>query len=81
VLPYATARQSFDEAEPPVWLHTFFGASHASQWEDDVTPYDQVAEQVTLDFWDATLEKKRRAFRRLERDATVLGLSSIETRR
>jgi dienelactone hydrolase len=59
LLPYAGARQAFEEAEPPVWLHTFFGASHASQWEDDVTPYDQIAEQVTLDFWDATLKKKR----------------------
>jgi dienelactone hydrolase len=81
VLSYAAARQSFDEAEPPVWFHTFYGASHASQWEDDVTAYDDVAEQVTLDFWDATLKKKRRAFARLERDATVPDLSSIEAKR
>jgi dienelactone hydrolase len=81
LLPYASARQAFDEAEPPVWLHTFYGASHASQWEDDVTPYDDLAEQVTLDFWDATLKKKRRAFARLERDATVPDLSSIEAKR
>lgn len=81
LLSYATARASFVAAEAPVWLHTFHGASHASQWEDDVTPYDHIAEQATLDFWNATLKRKRRAFARLERDATVPGLSSIEAKR
>lgn len=82
LLPYAPAVQAFAEAEPPVWLHTFFGASHATQWEDTVTPYDDVAERVTLDFWNATLKKKkRRARKRLERDATVPGLSAIEAKR
>ena len=28
---------------------TLHGASHATQWEDDVTPYDRIAEQVTTD--------------------------------
>jgi len=81
LLPYASALQAFADAAPPVWLHTFYGASHASQWEDDVTPYDAVAEQVTLDFWNATLEKKRRARKRLSRDATIPGFSSIEAKR
>lgn len=60
---------------------TLHGASHASQWEDDVTEYDAIAEQITLDFWDATLRGAQKAFKRLERDADVPGLSSIETRR
>lgn len=81
LLPYASALQAFADAEPPVWLHTFYGASHASQWEDDVTPYDALAEQVTLDYWNATLKKKRRARKRLERDATVPEVSSIEAKR
>src|SRR5262249_18975147 len=39
VLPYSTARAAYDQAQPPVWLETLHGASHASQWEDDVTAY------------------------------------------
>ena len=77
VIPYANARATYAAAPPPVWLHTLHGASHASQWEDPVTPYDEIAEQVTVDFWDATLEGRRLAYRRLERDATVPGLSAI----
>ena len=38
-------------------------------------------EQLTVDFWDATLRGKKAAFARLERDATVVDLSSIEARR
>jgi dienelactone hydrolase len=78
VLPYASARGTYDRAQPPVWFVTLHGASHASQWEDDVTPYDQIAERTTTDFWDATLKHDPRAFARLEHDATVTGLSSIE---
>jgi dienelactone hydrolase len=82
VIAYSSARASFDAASPPAWLVTLHGASHASEWEDDVTPYDHIAEQVTTDFWDATLNRNRRqrAFTRLEQDATVPGLSSIESK-
>jgi len=81
LLPYAPAREAFDQAPPPVWLHTFYGASHATQWEDTVTPYDAVAERVTRDFWDVTLAKRRRARKRLARDATVPELSSVDVKR
>jgi hypothetical protein len=43
-----------------------------------VTPYDQIAERTTTDFWDATLPRHPRALARLEHDATVPGLSSVE---
>jgi dienelactone hydrolase len=83
VIPYSTARAAFTAASPPAWLVTLHGASHASEWEDDVTPYDHIAEQVTTDFWDATINRNRRqrAFTRLEQDATVPDLSSIEVKR
>jgi dienelactone hydrolase len=79
-IPYATARAAYDAAAAPVWLVTLHGASHASQWENDPTPYDAIDERLTLDFWDATLRGRRAAFDRLARDATVAGLSSIESR-
>ena len=80
VIPYGTARAAFDAAAAPVWLVTFFGASHASQWEDTVTPYDGIAERVTSDFWDATLRRKHKSLTELENDATVPGLSAIEAK-
>jgi dienelactone hydrolase len=78
---YSSAREAFDAAKAPVWLVTLHGAPHAGQWEDDITPYDDIAEQVTRDFWEATLQRETEAFTRLERDATVPGRSSIEVKR
>jgi len=80
-LPYALATAAVTAAAPPVWFVTLHGASHASQFENDVTDYDVIGTQITIDFWDATLEGKKQAFQRLERDATVAGLSSIEVKR
>lgn len=80
-LEYSTAKDAFTATQPPAWLVTLHGASHATQWEDDVTPYDQVAEQVTIDFWDATLNGNAQAFTRLQHDATVPGLWSIQSKR
>ena len=79
-LPYSLATAAVESAAPPVWFVTLHGASHASQFEDDVTDYDAIGEQITIDFWDATLKGRRAALRRLERDATVEGLSSIEVK-
>jgi len=76
-LPYSSALETFAAARAPAWFVTLHGASHASQWEDTVTPYDQIAERITVDFWDATLNGDARAFARLQRDATVPGFSSI----
>ena len=83
VIPYSSARAAFDAARAPAWLMTFHGASHASQWEDDITLYDQIAEQTTTDFWKGTIGRNRRqqALRRLEQDATVPFVSSIEAKR
>jgi dienelactone hydrolase len=80
-IPYATARAAYDSAAAPVWLVTLHGASHASQWENDVTPYDAIGERLTLDFWNATLRGREAAYAALDRDATVADLSSIESRR
>ena len=66
---------------PPVWLVTLHGADHYTQWADDPTPYQALDEHLTTDFWDATLKDKKAALSRLQRDATVNGLSSIESRR
>lgn len=77
---YSSAREAFDAAQPPAWFVTLHGAPHAGQWEDAVTPYDGIAEQVTRDFWEATLQHEPEGLTRLQRDATVPGRSSIEVK-
>src|SRR5262249_20801550 len=79
-VPYAGVHTIYAHAPAPVWLVTFHGAEHASQWDDTPTRYDAIADRITLDFWNAALKGNRRAFTQLERDASVAGLSSIETR-
>ena len=81
LIPYSNAVAAFRAARAPVWFVTLRGASHATQWENDATPYDHVDEQLTTDFWQATLGGDARAFARLQQDATVAGLSSIEVKR
>lgn len=81
LIPYASAQKIFDAAQPPAWFVTLHGASHASEWENDVTPYDHIDERLTGDFWDATLKGDSQGFARLQHDATVPGLSSIVTKR
>lgn len=80
-LPISLARAAYDAASPPVWLVTLHGADHYTQWADDPTPYHALGERFTTDFWDATLRGEKTALNRLQRDATVNGLSSIESRR
>jgi len=80
-LPYSDAKEAFAAAKAPAWFMTLHGASHATQWEDDVTAFDHIAERATTDFWDATLDQNAQAFARLQRDATVPGLSSIVAKR
>jgi dienelactone hydrolase len=78
---YSSAMDAFTAARAPAWLVTLHGASHATQWEDAVTPFDRIAERITTDFWDATLNGNSQAFARLQRDATVSGRSSIVAKR
>jgi dienelactone hydrolase len=80
-IPYSSARDSFRAAHAPAWFVTLLHASHASQWENTVTPYDHVDERLTTDFWEATLGGDGSAFARLERDASVRGLASITEKR
>lgn len=80
LLKYANAQAIFWQAAPPVFLVTLLGASHATEFENDVTPYDALAEQFTTDFWDATIGGDPTAFATLEQHATVAGLSTLQTK-
>ena len=59
---------------------TLIGASHATEFENDVTPYDAIAEQFTTDFWDATIGGDPNALTTFAQHATVAGLSTLQTK-
>jgi predicted dienelactone hydrolase len=79
-LPYSNAVEAFSVAAPPVWLVTLIGGAHATPFENDVTPFDQMVADLTVDFWDATLGGDDTAFDRFEQHAAVDGLSALEQR-
>lgn len=79
-LRYQLAEEVFAQAAPPVWFVTLFGGSHAPPFENDVTPHDAMVEQLTTDFWDATIGGDPEAMARFERNAVVEGLSSLQAK-
>ena len=68
------------EARSPVWFVTLLGASHAPAFENDVTPHDAMVEQITTDFWDATIGADPDAITRFEQHAVVDGLSTLQSK-
>ncbi len=79
-LVYRFAVEAYAVAAPPVWLVTLLGGSHATPFENDITPYDEMVRELTVDFWDATLGGDPSAFERFEQHAAVEGLSTLERR-
>jgi dienelactone hydrolase len=79
-LPYTMATDAYTRAAPPVWFVTLLGGSHATPFENDVTPYDEMVEQLTTDFWDATIGGDPAAFARFEQHAQVEGLSTLQSK-
>ena len=78
VLRYERAREAYDQAPGPVWLVTLLGASHATAFENDVTPHDAMVERFTTAFWDATIGGDPEAWSTFTRDAVAEGLSTLE---
>jgi dienelactone hydrolase len=79
-LRYELANQAYVRAQPPVWFVTLLGGSHATPFENDVTPYDAMVEQLTTDFWDATIGGDGSALARFEQHARVDGLSTLQSK-
>jgi fermentation-respiration switch protein FrsA (DUF1100 family) len=77
-LPYHLATDIYAAAAPPVWLVTLVGANHAPAYENDPSPWDGVATEVTTAFWDATIGGDPLAMGRMEADAVVPGLSTLQ---
>jgi dienelactone hydrolase len=79
-LRHQLAVDAYAAAAPPVWFVTLLGASHATAFEDDVTPHDAMVEQLTTDFWDGTIGGDPDALARLDQSARVDGLSTLQSK-
>jgi dienelactone hydrolase len=69
----------YGRLSPPKWFVTLLGAGHSPPYEDAESPWDDVVETTSTDFWLGQLTGDAEALARLEADATVPGVSSIES--
>jgi dienelactone hydrolase len=79
-LRYELAVDAYESAAAPVSFVTLIGAAHAPAFENDVTPHDAMVEQLTTDFWDATIGGDPDAVARFEQHAVVDGLSTLQSK-
>ena len=63
----------------PKWFVTLHGAGHSPPYEDADSKWDDVVETTSTDFWLGQLDHDAAALARLNADATVPGVSSIES--
>jgi len=79
LLPYQGDVDIFHRLSPPKWFVTLHGAGHSPPYEDMESPWDDVVETTSTDFWLGQLDHDAAALARLDADATVADLSSIES--
>jgi dienelactone hydrolase len=80
-LPYSAEVKTFTEGKGPMWFVTLTGGTHAPPFEDDPSPWDELDEKITTDFWLGTLGPTGgdpAALARMEAEATAAGLSSLQ---
>jgi dienelactone hydrolase len=74
----AGSPEVYVRAEPPKYLVTIIGGTHAAPFEDDPAPADETVRVVTTDFWDAYLSERPGALDDLVAAAPVAGLTELE---
>ena len=79
VLSYQFDVDTYAKLSPPKWFVTLQGAGHSPPYEDIASPWDDVVESTSTDFWLGQLDGDAAALARLEADATVPGISSIQS--
>lgn len=77
-LTYDMAVDAFDQAAGPVWFVTLLGGTHAEPFEDVPSPHDELVEELTTAFWDATLGADPAATTRMEQLGRTPGLASLQ---
>lgn len=76
-LPYQAATEAYAAATAPKWFVTLLGGTHAPPFEDATTPYDDVVERTTTDFWRGLLAGDGSARARLAAEAAMPGLTTV----
>ncbi len=79
LLAYQFDVDTFAKLSPPKWFVTLNGAGHSPPYEDVESPWDDVVETTSTDFWLGQLDGDAAALARLYADATVPGVSSVES--
>jgi dienelactone hydrolase len=70
---------TYARLSPPKWFVTLLGAGHSPAFEDTESQWDDVVETTSTDFWLGQLDGDAAALARLDADATVPGVSSIQS--
>jgi len=79
-IPIATADRVAAVIAPPVWYVTLIDGLHAQPFENDDSPYDEMVERFTTDFWDVYLRGDDTRSDTLQANAQVDGLSTLTVR-
>ena len=78
-LPYADAADTYVDAAPPKYLVTIHEAAHASPYENDPDPADEMVTATTIAFWDRYLRDDQTAEQRLIDAVTPTRLATLES--
>ena len=69
LLAYQLDVDTFAKLSPPKWFVTLQGAAHSPPYEDTESPWDDVVETTSTDFWLGQLNGDAAALARLDADA------------
>ncbi len=76
--PIQGSRDAYAQAQPPKFFVTLFGQTHGSAFGGGPKPAEVVVERTTTDFLDRYVKGQAGALTRLQRDANVNGVSSLQ---
>jgi predicted dienelactone hydrolase len=76
--PIQGSRDAYAEAQPPKFFVTLFGQTHGSAFGGGTKPAEVVVERTTTDFLDRYVKSQAGGLARLQRDANVTGVSSLQ---
>jgi dienelactone hydrolase len=62
---YPQSPAAYPQLAPPKWFVTLRGGQHASPFEDDLSPSDELVRTITTAFWDRYLKSERAGAKRI----------------
>ena len=77
-VPIQGSQNAYAQANPPKFFVTLFGQTHSSAFGGGTRPAEQVVERTTTDFLDRYVQGRAGALPRLEGDANVAMVSSLQ---